>query len=279
MILGLAFLMSSCGDDSTSLSLSFQGLEDLGSDYVYEGWLIVDGAPVSSGRFSIDSNGNPTKSSFDLDQENVDQATTFVLTIEPATGDDPAPSDVHILAGDFSGSSAALTVGHSAALNDDFTGVAGSFILATPTDADMNNEDSGIWFLDNSSGSPVPGLTLPTLPAGWAYEGWAVVDGTPISTGTFSSATEADDAAPYSGDMAGPPFPGEDFLQNAPDGLSFPLSLLGGAGVISIEPVPDNSTAPFTLKPLVGNISADAAVHSVQNMNANLSFPTGSVNR
>ena len=280
LFLGITLLMISCGDDdNTSLSLSFDGLEDLGSDYVYEGWLIVEGSPVTTGRFTIDSNGNTSKSEFDLSQEDVDQASAFVLTIEPAQGDDPEPSDVHILAGDFSGASASLSIDHASAIANDFSSADGAFILATPTDDSMENEDSGMWFLDNSSGSPQAGLSLPTLPAGWIYEGWAVIGGTPVSTGTFGAASEADDAAPFSGTLSGSPYPGEDFLMNAPTGLNFPTSLIGGTGVISIEPVPDNSAAPFTLKPLVGQIAENTEVHSVIAMDTNLSFPTGSVNR
>ena len=129
LFLAIVLLMSSCSDDETSLGLNFQGLEDLGSSYVYEGWLIVDGSPISSGRFSVDSNGNPSQSDFELNQEDVDKASTFVLTIEPAQGDDPAPSDVHILAGDFSGSSASLTVDHPAAIDNDFGGSGGFLFL------------------------------------------------------------------------------------------------------------------------------------------------------
>jgi hypothetical protein len=71
-------------------------------------------------------------------------------------------------------------------------------------------------------------------------------------------------------------FPGEDFLENAPAGLTFPTDLAGGVAVISIEPDPDNSTDPFTLKPLVGNIPADAVDHTLYQMGNNAAgFPTG----
>ena len=87
----------------------------------------------------------------------------------------------------------------------------------------------GVWFLDNSSGAPAVGLTLPTLPDGWIYEGWAVIDGVPVSTGTFSTVDAADNSATFSGSKAGPPFPGEDFLINAPGmWLTFPTDLKGG---------------------------------------------------
>lgn len=272
---------TSCGDDeptTESFTLNISGLEDLGSEAAYEGWIMVDGAPQTTGVFSVDANGNLSATSFDVDAEDLANATAFILTVEPSPDNDPAPSDVHILAGDFSGNSASLDVSHGAALGNDFSSSNGKYILATPTDMDDTNEASGIWFLDNSSGSPEAGLSLPTLPAGWAYEGWAVIDGTPVSTGTFTSATGVDDSAVYSG-AGGPPFPGEDFLNNAPTGLTFPTDLTGGTAVISIEPVPDNSTAPFVLKPLVGMIPSGADVHTVIDMGQNLAFPTGSVSR
>ena len=187
---------------------------------------------------------------------------------------------MHILAGDFSGTSADLTVGHGAALGNDFTSAAGTYILATPTDGMNNNERSGVWFLDPTAG-PGPGLELPTLPAGWKYEGWAVINGTPVSTGTFTDVTAADEGAAYSGAMDGPPFPGEDFIVNAPSGLSFPTDLRGATAVISIEPSPDNSAAPFLLKPLVSPIDASADDHTPFGMsnNATATNPTGTATK
>ena len=53
--------------------------------------------------------------------------------------------------------------------------------------------------------------------------------------------------------------------------------LAGGTAVISIEPDPDDSTAPFTLKPLVGAIAADAVDHVTYSVGNNAAgFPTGS---
>jgi len=284
MTLAIALIMVSCGDDekgNDQLNLNFSGLEDLGDGYAYEGWIMVDGAPKTTGVFTVDAAGNPSQTTFDLNEEDIEKATAFILTIEPSPDPDPSPSDVHILAGDFSTDNASLTVDHGAALGTDFSGAEGSYIIATPTDGADNYEDSGVWFLDLTSGSPAQGLTLPTLPSGWAYEGWAVIDGTPVTTGTFTSAAGMDNAAPYSGDQPGPPFPGEDFLTNAPAGLTFPTNLQGATIVVSVEPVPDNSTAPFTLKPLVGMTASDAAVHSTLSManNATATNPTGTATK
>lgn len=286
-MMGLALFVTSCNDDdsvltleNSNLNLNLTGLEDLGSNFVYEGWIMVNGSPVTTGRFSINANGTPSQTSFLLLKSQLDIATAFILTIEPAIGDDPAPSDVHILAGDFSGSNGTLTLQHPAALGTDFTSSIGKYILATPTDSDMSNEDSGVWFLDNSSGSPMAGLNLPTLPAGWKYEGWAVINGLPVSTGTFTSVTGSDSNGMFSGTLGSPPFPGEDFLMNAPTGVTFPTSLLGKTVVISVEPSPDNSPAPFVLKPLIHMVPANAAIHTVLTMNQNLgSVPTGTVSR
>ena len=67
---------------------------------------------------------------------------------------------------------------------------------------------------------------------------------------------------------------------NAPTGLTFPIDIMGGVAVISIEPSPDNSANPFTLKPLVGNIPVGAIDHTTYIMNLNLSsFPTGTASR
>lgn len=279
----LAFTFSFCSDDdepitTNDLSLNISGLENLGADYVYEGWMIVNSSPVTTGRFSVDDNGSLSQSTFILDIDQLAAATTFILTIEPKVGDDPAPSAVHILAGDFNGNTGQLSIGHGAALGNDFVSASGSYILATPTDGAMTNENSGIWFLDLSSGSPSVGLSLPTLPAGWKYEGWAVSGG-PLTSGKFTSVSDFDEFDDFSSTMGGPQFPGEDYLVNAPAGFTFPLDLSGGKAVISIEPDPDNSPAPFLLKPLVGDIPANAMDHLTYDMGQNLNFPTGTVNR
>jgi len=288
LMLGLSLFLIGCDDDdnnsveptTSSLKLNIAGLEDLGSSAVYEGWIMVDGAPKTTGTFSVDGSGNLSIASFTVDATDLSSATAFILTIEPNPDQSPNPSDVHILAGDFNGSSASLNVGHPAALGDDFSTSAGNYILATPTNGEDSDENSGIWFLDLTSGTPAVGLNLPTLPAGWKYEGWTVINGAPVTSGTFTSVSVVDDADPFSGTQSGPPFPGEDYLNNAPSGLTFPTNLAGGTAVISIEPDPDNSPNPFTLKPLVKMIPADALDHVTYSLDQNLSsFPTGTATK
>ena len=242
---------------TTNVALEFDGLEPLGDDFVYEGWVIIDGEPYSTGRFIVDVDGNQEYLSGSA-IEDVSEASTFVLTIEPAESDDPAPSTVRLLAGDFVDGEAQLSVGHAAALGTDFSDASGQFILATPTTESTDDEVYGVWFIDIVDGAPVAGLDLPVLSDDWVYEGWVVVDGQAVSTGRFSDPAGPDDFNGFAGDDAdAPPFPGEDFIQNAPEGLEFPKNLAESTVVISIEPADDDSPAPFTLKPLLAEIPGD----------------------
>lgn len=283
-VIALGVLSVSCSDDddatlqieTSELTLNLSDLDPLGDDFVYEGWIIVDGAPVSTGRFSDVT----FPQIFQVLSSQLASATRFVLSIEPTVDPDPAPAETKVLAGDFSGSSASV----NSNLVADFSTATGTFILATPTDMDDTNEESGVWFLDNASGTAVTGLTLPELSDGWKYEGWAVINGTPISTGTFTDASMADDNAatsPFKGDAGnGPGYPGEDYLQNAPAGFTFPTDLRGATIVVSVEPSPDNSAAPFTLKPLLQDVAMDAAVHTSITMGAGpVQSLMGTVNR
>ncbi len=267
--------------NTNTLNLNINGLEDLGSDFVYEGWILVNGTPVTTGRFSVSSSGALSQTNFELDQAQLNAATAFILTVEPAVGDDPAPSDVHILAGDFSGSAGTMSVSHPAALGNDFSSAQGKFILATPSTMIMSDENEGLWFLDNSSGSPMEGLNLPTLPSGWVYEGWAIIDGKPISSGRFTSTDMADlDNNPYKGPDGTPPFPGEDYIMGMSNGVDLSLAQHISKAVISIEPMEDNSPAPFTLKPLLSaDLNASSSTHTVMDLQQNLTFPTGNFSR
>ncbi|HEX6332996.1 MAG TPA: hypothetical protein VFZ78_02150 [Flavisolibacter sp.] len=265
---------------AASLKINVTGLGDLGPHFRYEGWIIVNGAAVSTGRFRVNKGGVIAPHQFNVPASQLDAATAFVLTIEPHPDADPGPSGTKILAGDFSGDVAMLSVAHMAALGNDFTSATGKYLLATPTTATMADEKSGVWFIDNASGSPVPGLSLPLLPAGWRYEGWTVISGMPLTTGTFLLTNMADMAAPFSGPLPGPPFPGEDYVANAPAGLTFPTDLSGSTIVITIEPYPDTSPDPFFLKPLAGMVPANAMQHvSYMMTNVASMLPQGEARR
>lgn len=251
----------SADGDTTRLRATFSGLEPLGEDFVYEGWFIVDGEPVSTGRFTVDDEGRATPDEFDVDAAAADGATLFVLTIEPASGDDPGPADTHLLAGPFDGDTAQLSIGHEAALGDDFTTAVGGYVLNTPSSADVDADyDQGIWWLDPAAG-PGASLELPTLPAGWMYEGWVVGAEGPISTGRFTvvAGPDSDGAGPDAGPDPAPGFPGQDFIDP-------PRVITNFTAVISVEPEPDDGPGPFAIKPLVDENIEDLGVGVLQTM-------------
>jgi hypothetical protein len=275
-LLAASLLMTACtttGDESVTLEWSFTGLEPLGEGSVYEGWIIVDGEPVSTGRFDVDDQGVPTLEFSSVSMTEAETATDFVLSIEPDPDDSLMPADTKILGGSFDVDGMAdLGIDHGAALGQDFAMAAGSYILNTPTTAaDDSDYDQGIWWL--TMPGPAASLDLPTLPAGWAYEGWVVVGGMPTTTGRFTQADMDDDdaAGPTAGMDGFPPFPGQDFIDPA-------LDLVGGAAVISVEPEPDDSPMPFVLKPLLDGEISDEGLGGAQDManNAASTNPTGS---
>ena len=280
LILSLAVLASFIGCDSdddavttAQLNLNLNGLENLGANFNYEGWIVVNGTPVTTGTFTVNDAGVLSKTSFDVNNEQLANATMFVLSIEPAVDSDPAPSNTKYVAGTFNGNTATVSAG----IVGDFSSATGKYLLGTPTNGNAN-PNAGVWFMDGNG--PTVGLNLPTLDAGWKYEGWVVSNGPVLSTGTFTNPNGPDMSALYSGMMPSPPFPGEDFLVNAPAGLTFPANLSGATLVISVEPFPDNSPMPFTLKPLSHNVSNPALTGTTINMVRSLmSFPTGTVSR
>ena len=265
LVIVLTLGLTGCQTGST-LTLSFDQLEALEKGH-YEGWAIFGDEKVSTGTFNI---GDVLSFSVSRDLTDADM---IVITIEPEGGSDKVPSGIVVLAGELNGNSVNLK------FPVDFSGASGIYILATPTNGDDSDENSGIWFLQVP---PQAGLELPTLPSGWTYEGWAVNKGMPLTSGKFASGNGADNFNGYSGPEAGPPFPGEDYLQNAPQGITFPINLADGASlaVISVEPDLDGAdptgTGPFQIKPLVANIPLGANDHTNYDMNLNLSsVPSG----
>ena len=84
---------------------------------------------------------------------------------------------------------------------------------------------------------------------------------------------DSDAGGPTAGPRSTPPFPGQDFIMP-------PVSLIGYQAVVSIEPDPDDSPGPFTLKPLVDMNIQDVGPGVLQRMaNMATGFPTGTATR
>lgn len=277
-LMAFGMLLASCSKSETAatpqLKLNLIGLENLGANFKYEGWIVVNGLPVTTGTFTVNDQGVLSVTAFDVDATQLANATKFVLSIEPTVDTNPAPSNTKILVGDFSGNSATVNSG----IVGDFSTSAGKYLIASPTSMSTMDLFAGVWFMDGTG--PSNGFNLPTLEAGWKYEGWVVKNGTVLSTGKFSNPGASDLTATYSGTQPAPPFPGEDFVANAPTGVTFPWDLSGATLVISVEPDPDNSASPFTLKPLSHTVASTPVEGATVNMMRSLtSFPAGTVTR
>lgn len=225
--------------NSASLEVNITGLPAIPDSMTFVAWFDNDKTnfdPIKVFALDADENGaiyfNSEQGLGDL----VD-AQILVLTIErEAVLNDSgfAPSSRVVLAGRFKTSNCTLDIGEAAnQLND----VSAMFTLSTPTNGTGTEELSGVWFIDSlgTAPSPVSGLKLPLLYGGWIYEGWVEINGTFVSTGRFTDPEAADLFDEYSSTTAGYPFPGEDFLQNAPAGLTFPTDLSGQKVFISLE--------------------------------------------
>ncbi|MFX3626137.1 MAG: hypothetical protein ACN6I4_02165, partial [bacterium] len=76
VVLATVLLFAACKSDDdnsnsttptgnqSNLNLNITGLEDLGANYAYEGWMIVDGKAITTGVFNVDGNGNLSQTAF-----------------------------------------------------------------------------------------------------------------------------------------------------------------------------------------------------------------------
>ncbi len=255
-----------CGiEESRALELTFSKLPPLGDQFVYEGWIILNGA-TTTGRFTT------TAAITQRIPASLGGATAYVLTVEPRRNDPAGASGTHILAGALGGSaSSTLGTEHPAAFGTDFATAAASYVLATPSTSSTTDNNLGIWFVIPNGPEA---LILPTLPQGWIYEGWvANATGPAVSTGRFRSGAGADSdaAGPTAGPLAGPPRPGQDFINP-------PRNLVGGRVVITVEPEPDTSAAPFPIRPLLDLTVEEIAAPATQMLaNTHADRPSGTL--
>lgn len=284
LIVSMSILLVGCGTGPKEiLVLDLIGAEPLANDFHYEGWAIIDGEAKSTGKFNVDTLGNLidtegaviANGEFDVGFD-LKKAYTINITIEPAGDTNQSPSRVRFMGGHVSNYNANLIVYIMQVLYSDILYSWGNYILATPTNGDTTNELSGVWFINMRGDPPFDGLALPTIGPGWKYEGWVIINGQPVTSGKFTHTDMSDESAPYSGPQSGPPFPGEDYLENAPAGLTFPTDLSGCTVVISVEPDPDDGPGPFSIKPLIHQIPDPAIDHQTYDMiNQVATFPTG----
>lgn len=168
----------------------------------------------------------------------------------------------------------------------DVAAASGQYMLGTPTDGnDTLNERSGVWFGYYSQGTAL--LQLPTPKPGWIYEGWAIIDGQPLTTGRFRFAAGRDLFNGFSDRIsATPEVPGEDLLRDPPvavfPNLNFPADLAGDIIRVSLEPDLDGSDptgqSPFGMTVLENEVPNRAEPHLIYDLkNKGTNFPKATI--
>lgn len=255
----------------SSFEVNLSGLPTLPSSLTYVGWFDGDDIPATY-LFDkdADANGNIFYSNDQTPLKILDSAQIFYITIESKAdigSPNFRPSSRIILQGRFTKGAANLWISENA---DKYSIARAKYSLDTPTDNPAANDFSGLWFVDSvDAGTPAAGLDLPVLYGGWIYEGWIQVNGNYLSTGRFSNPAAADLFSGFSGASAGYPFPGEDFLNNAPSGFTFPLDLRGAKVLISLERRSGDLTGTA---PNIILYSADIPANAVNKKSYDLNF-------
>ena len=254
------------------LQLTFSDLAPLANGYHYEGWAVLDGRAWSTGRFNVgpngelvDLDGKPVQDGVYESGRDLSEAAMVAITIQPPIGsaDSPAVGEdgfggdapPHLLAGVVTDLSVVLSPGAGPALGNTYADASGSYLL----------DHGHVHF---------PEFDLPTLPAGWAYETWVVVGGVAESLGRFGLAAGGDQAE--HGEHDHEATTAEVGTVEAPQHLVPSSDVRGGTLFVSIEPSPDDSPLPYSLRPLSAEVLAEAqdgTAYPLQNGSA--TFPTG----
>lgn len=290
---------------ATSVTLGAIGLRELAANGLdrrghYELWLDVAGNAQSCGRFLIDGTmvvsldtqgvqGSTAMALFDAASSgnpgfpDPTTATSLFVTFEDESDLDATPGLV-LLAGAAVGNQASLTVaGDGMGLGlADFSAVAGSFHLATPTDNDgatAPDDNFGVHFRLRGVSLDLFGqsLDLPALPAGWVYEGFVEdrASGRLYSTGRFRDPGGPDSShalVPSAGDRPGFNLPGQDFVNDVMPAMYAAAQANSISSVfVTIETEPDDSPAPSFLRVLVAAVAPGTA--TATDLSMTLVFP------
>lgn len=260
--------------------LELENLPPLQDGFSYQAFARVGVEFHATDKFNVTENGSFVNAAGQFIQNSltfpvdVSGASEILVTIEDKRDSNEEPSGTVVFAGDVSDSQATLTQAHERALGTSLSGQSGSFMLMNHASDALPNDVSGLWFVQGSKSAPTAGLSLPTLPDGWRYEGWIEVGGVLVSTGAFRE-NNAPDAARLYSNTDTPRFPGEDFQLNAPEGVTFPLNPASGTVHVTVEPFPDDTVEPFGFFVMSGSVPANPAAETAYPLSANLIAPSG----
>jgi hypothetical protein len=281
-IAAIAVMFYSCDDSGTNpnafrqgeISITLTNFRTLNTSVEgsYQLWIAFDTSAVflrNIGSFNIgaggqivDLSGNPM--SFQLYADTIYAAFASYCFISVGT-DIGNPNNPHLIGGTFAHYND--SVGTHITIND-ANGVGSAlspviangpawYILAQPSNHNVNCF-SGAWFCD-ALGNPFLPMGILAPGTGWIYEGWVVdTSENPInyhSTGRFydPNSRDFDGAGACAGTDSSYNKPGQDWVNNFPEGCPGTWNLLSGTIqiFITIEPANEQGSAlnsPFFVK-------------------------------
>lgn len=245
-----------------------QNMPSLPADNYYALWvtntlnearLLLQFRVNANGRLSLINNNELDLNAAIFQFSNTELGTfrQFILSIEASQVTEPTGST--LLQANYNGrNETQLSVPFAtaySALQDGF------YMLAAPTDTSGNNQRSGLWLTQRTDGRTQnvpfnanlePGIVLSLPPRGWSYNAWIrnnLSSNIWLETGRFEAVNRPDSrVAYYDENISAFPYPGEDFLRNAPLGMFFPVNLPSTGErelVVSLEPKSIEAQRPF----------------------------------
>lgn len=202
-----------------------------------------------------------------------------LVTQEPPTASDRTPSKQAILRGSVANGKATLALAapfEPGALE----GATGSYVLDNPSTNSLGDMNGVCFMNERRTGG---GLLLPfPPPEEWGYETWIELKGHMLPLGKFVDPDGPDDWNGFSGRT--PPFPGEDFDKNLPEGLETGFNLPDLRGerlIVSVESRSLNreEVYPSAIRVFEATIPLDAEhykAYPLRNVAAD-GLPTGTV--
>lgn len=262
--------------DIRGVALGFDGLLPLTAEEGrYALWVTLDNREiVGLGPFNVNADGRPINTNGELIQRftadvNLFNSVSVLITIEPGGIPGDSPGGGYILQGPVIDGIAQLQVPAPLLIGES----AGSYRVFTPTDGPDTNEGSGVWAV-SADGEGT--LLLPPLNNVYAYEHYMIINGKALTMGRFTNPGVADFANPFSGPEPAPDFPGEDFLENPPEGVQFPADLSGAQLLVTLEPIFNDTADPSQLVILEAIMPAGLqGGETVFLTNRTADFPTG----
>lgn len=254
------------------LYIRLDSFKRLQGGYNYEGWLMLKGTPVSTGKFNLDPENLNVYDTLNkphgyianvlfVFKQDISTADEFFITMEPKGDMDLIPTGIKIVFGKIDSLKSKAEALNSDAIGLDFKLSTGSYIIGTRSTIPVDKFPFGIWFAKRVKGEEdiLTGLNLPAITqnASWTYEAWLIYKTVPtdeyFKIGRFikPDAPDSSKLSPLAPNQVPIPVPGEDFIYDDT------LKLNNGSYklLITLEPRIDNEkNSPFFIKLFENNI-------------------------